>query len=262
MRSNPAVSSPATSSQSTKDKNKITQDRKNVNSISTVAELVDALGPGAERLHRPGEPTPEPLARLYLFLLAERERVHNEVAQLQLIQEHFTNTMQHIQLAVRQTKQTGSLLNTAKEKIDAALLENIEEVKNLIWANDRRRHKASSTPSTPASLPPPRLSQANATPLGRRTIQTATRTGYRAFTGEDLERRKGAECYTCGGTGHWAVDHWTYKCRLCGKHGPGHTSGGAWCPEYYKSGTQEFPIDLDGYYDDYLGEDAEHNLAT
>ena len=85
----------------------------------------------------------------------------------------------------------------------------------------------------------------------------------RPLSTREQEIRQGHECYKCYKKGHWATDHYSYICQSCGQSAPGHASGTRWCGSNKNNdGTVETSYFEDTGYDDWYGEDGEHNLAT
>ena len=62
------------------------------------------------------------------------------------------------------------------------------------------------------------------------------------------------------------TDHCSYTCRTCGRIAPGHTTGTRWCPNFASTSKEEDTSEPEYFdaneYDDWFGEEGEHNLAT
>ena len=83
--------------------------------------------------------------------------------------------------------------------------------------------------------------------------------------------RRNNNCEWCHKPGHFKTDHTKFRCKICGKSAPNHNL--KHCPErpvaprHKKRKTNWTTngwegIDVDNDYDDYVCDEAEHNMAT
>lgn len=266
----------------------IAKAREEIKKIKTVRGYSLAVGPLANRL-TVGRST-DPTVRLFAALVRERDKIiaeQNDVEQtlrqaqdnlqilkeLEIILQKTQTVIAAQQTLVTKVKTFSKDLEQYKTRVDSEIFLNLDEAKSAIHTADlaaktlddeqlhRRIRLRLEEPSIPTSKPSFRLSHANSVPIGRRIVPTLTTAVVRNLSAVEVERRGNSKCHACGGIGHWYFDHTDYRCQTCDKTAPGHGSGSDWCPNWKSPrGTRDDPIDDD--YDDYLGDEAEHNLNT
>ena len=226
-----------------------------IKKITTAQELLKATN-GPDRFLQTRDPTPNQL--LYAQYAEEDDFLSLQIVTAQA-------NVKHLQDSLRFAQRLDAALGARQSGLRYHIQKDLEAAKDVVRQADltAKAEDGFPTPVTIALDPealfsePPTKSADSGSKLPFRC-----RDLVRPLTIREKEVRQGHKCHRCHKSGHWSTDHCSYTCQTCKTIAPGHSSGSKWCPAVTKQEEDDSSPFEDGYYDDWFGDDGEHNLAT
>ena len=227
-----------------------------IKKIESAQELFKATN-GPDRFLQTKYPTATQL--LYAQIAEQNEFLTRQLAATEAAVKQLEDT-------TRATRRLAEELRTRQTGIHQTINRELDKIKNIVRLTDLAAKKEDGIPTTVTiTLEPEALFSLPPSDTGSK-LPAKCRDLVRPLSVREKEIRKKNKCHKCQQFGHWATNHCSYTCRTCGRIAPGHATGTRWCPNFASTSKEEDTSEPEYFdaneYDDWFGEEGEHNLAT
>lgn len=236
----------------------ITEAEDLLKNITTTQELFKATN-GPDRFLQNKYPTSTQL--LYAQIAKQHEFLARQLASTDA-------AINQLEDSISAVRRLAVGLGARQSGIQHTIQKELEKVKDVVRKTDLFAKKEDGIPTTTTIiLGPEALFSIPPNSSGSKS-SSRCRDMVRPLSAREKEIRAGDKCHKCQQTDHWATDHCSYTCRTCGQIAPGHATGTRWCPAFASTSkkneedTSEPEYFDANDYEDWFGEDGEHNLAT